>query len=142
MTMATKDYHPRILAFVGDAIFDVWVRTALLDKTQDLNTLHQASVACVRAEAQARVLRELVPQLSPELQDLARRSRNVISPPKGRKLDQQHYRDASALEAVIGYWALNTPETLEALQRQVLGLIQQLEIIPLDADKGCPETLQ
>jgi ribonuclease III family protein len=120
------DLHPRTLAFIGDAIFDVWIRTTLVQETHDINILHQRSVQCVRAECQADILREILPQLPEHLQDLARRARNVVTAPKGRKISQQAYRDASALEAIIGHCTLHEPDQLEFIKTLILQVVETL----------------
>lgn len=124
-----KQYHPRSLAYLGDALYELWIREWMLEKTQDSEALHKQTVAFVRAETQAKVLTAIEAHLTEAEKDLARRSRNVITTPKGRKIGQKDYRDASALEALIGYCYYETPERIDVIKKTILKHLESLNLL-------------
>ncbi len=94
--------HPRELAYLGDAVFELHVREQLLGTPLSSSDRHRMAVARVRAEAQAAALAAVEPALSDFERDLVRRARNLkVSAP--RSVDQDTYRLATALEALVGY---------------------------------------
>jgi ribonuclease-3 family protein len=90
----------RILAYVGDAVYELHVRAALATKLRDPRALHQAVVRRVMASAQARVARAVVDVLTEEERDIWRRARNHR---KGGSRPSPAYRHATAVEAVLGH---------------------------------------
>lgn len=105
---------PTALAYVGDAVYELFVRTHFLLPPQRLATYHHCVVAQVRAEAQADCLAQLNPQLLPEEQDIVRRGRNAAG--KGpQRLDPVIYQQATGFEALLGYLYLTQPQRLRDL---------------------------
>ncbi len=94
------------LAYLGDAVHSLDIRrravAAGLSRSEDL---HRFSTACVNARAQAAVYRALLPQLNEEEAALCRRAVNSrhLKHPKGAS--DGEYREATALEALLGYCA-------------------------------------
>ncbi|MDR1619631.1 MAG: ribonuclease III [Clostridiales bacterium] len=104
---ATRDAAqtpPLVLAYMGDTIYDLAVRTALIE-TSDATAhgLHMKASEKVRAAAQARAAQMVLPRLSEEETTIYRRGRNAHmgSVPKNATIAQ--YRAATGLEAVLGY---------------------------------------
>lgn len=96
------------LAFVGDAVFEVFVRERLVCRAQrPVSELHRASVEQVCARAQARYSERLQPILSEEEQDILRRGRNAHSNHVPKNSDPADYHAATAFEALFGYLYLN-----------------------------------
>ena len=92
------------LAHVGDAVYELMVRTYLVASGKETNrSLHRATVALVSAGAQARAAERVLPLLEEEELDVFRRGRNakVRAIPKAATHDQYH--TATALEALFGY---------------------------------------
>lgn len=92
------------LAHVGDAVYELLVRTYLAGhgRTRVLD-LHRATVAMVKAPAQARAAEIILPMLTEAEHAVYKRGRNshVNSVPKGAS--KAEYHAATALEAVFGY---------------------------------------
>jgi len=106
---------PTALAYLGDAVYELYVRTHYILPPQRLCTYHQHVVAQVRAEQQAQHLQSLQSLLSPDEQDLVRRGRNAASGGP-RRLEPIIYQQASSLETLLGYLYLtNPPRLLELL---------------------------
>lgn len=105
---------PAALAYVGDAVFELYVRTYYLLPPQRLGAYHQRVVDQVRAETQARLLATLTPYLNELEQDWVRRGRNQSS--KGpRRLSGALYQQATGLETLLGYLYLQNPQRLREL---------------------------
>lgn len=114
--MANPDrLHPKELAYLGDAVFELHVRRQLLAAPLNSRDRHRKAVARVRAEAQAASMRAIEPALSEAERDLVRRARNLkLASPRG--VDQDIYRQATALEALVGYlYAAGQAERLAEL---------------------------
>ena len=91
------------LAFVGDSVYDLFVRSRLVLKAAGkVNALSKSASAVVNAGAQAKSLEKLRPLLSDEEAAIARRAENARQTPT-KNADPLDYRKATALEAVLGY---------------------------------------
>lgn len=95
---------PLVLAYIGDTVYDLYVRTMLIHRT-DLTAhgLHVKAIGHVRASAQAAAFRRAEPMLSEEEISVYKRGRNadVHTVPKHAELSD--YRTATGFEALIGY---------------------------------------
>jgi ribonuclease-3 family protein len=90
------------LAYLGDAIYDLAVREALVKRGGHVRDMHRAAVARVCAHAQAQALLRVEGILTEDEQAVVRRGRNAHqSPPKNA--DRAEYHRATGLEALIGY---------------------------------------
>jgi len=113
-----RSLSPLALAYIGDAVYELFVRSRLLNPPRQIRTFHRQVVEQVRAEQQARYLELLRPHLSePEL-DVLRRARNAASGRKTRA-SQREYRQATAFEALLGYLYLSDPQRLMAVLAQL-----------------------
>jgi ribonuclease III family protein len=113
-TSQVQQLSPAALAYVGDAVYELYVRQCHLFPPKRLATYHRQVVAQVRAETQAEHLQSLQPHLTdPEL-DLLKRGRNgATSHPK--RLNPEVYQRATSLETLIGYLYLTDPHRLREL---------------------------
>ena len=99
---------PLALAFVGDCVYELYVRNYLLTgKYRDVNELHRKSVFFVKAKAQAHILHALEEELSEEEHNVVRRGRNAHPHTVPKNADVVDYRYATAYEALIGYLYLS-----------------------------------
>lgn len=115
----------RTLAWVGDALFERRVRTAVAMRGDfAVDRLDAIKAAVVRAERQAAMLEAIVPELDEAESALVRRGRNTTPPSSARgRRGMQTYRAASALEALVAWWS--TSEV--GLARLEAVLMPQLE---------------
>ena len=103
-TQKAKDYNLLSFAFVGDAVHTLFVRTHLTaNSTAQAGILHTLTNGFVRAEAQAKVLDELIGELTEEEANIARRARNLKSKTAAKNASLADYKKATSFEAVIGY---------------------------------------
>ena len=103
--------NPLTLAFVGDSVQTLYVRTRLAARSDvKSGALHVSAAAIINASAQARAAEELLPQLQGAEADIYRRARNARTAHKAKNADIADYHKASGLEAVIGYLYLTGNE--------------------------------
>lgn len=105
--IALKNY-----AHIGDAVWEVFVRTYTIFQTSNSKILHKITTDRVNATFQKDMLALITPELTEEEHDLVRRGRN-LSIPIGRRSIQADYRQATAFEVLIGFWYLHDKERLE-----------------------------
>ncbi len=102
--------HPLVLAYIGDAYFNLYVRTRLLAFEQNrVRVLHGHGARMVSATLQAHALRALEDGLSEDELAVVRRGRNAKSTvPKSASVGD--YRASTGFEALLGYLYLSADE--------------------------------
>ena len=95
------------LAHLGDAVYELLVRTRLCMTERTSGQLHRQTVRCVCAQAQAEAAQAILPLLSEQETTVFMHARNahVSHVPQGASPAQ--YSQATALEALFGYLYLN-----------------------------------
>ncbi len=68
---------PLQLAYIGDAVYELFVRTYLLEKKLSVKELHKSTIKYVRAEAQANIVHILDDVLTEEEQIIVKKGRNA-----------------------------------------------------------------
>ena len=97
-------FSPLALAFVGDTVFDLYVRTMLVsDVDARVHELHLMSAKRVCAGGQAQAFRRIEPMLSEEELGIYKRGRNSHMGTVAKNASIADYRTATGLEALIGY---------------------------------------
>ena len=89
------------LAYLGDTLYDLYVRERLVRQGGRVDDLHRAAVRYVRASAQSEALERIEPMLTEEEAAVVRRARNARQTPP-RNADIHDYHRATALEALMG----------------------------------------
>lgn len=103
-----RELNPLQMAYVGDTVHDLYVRSMLLSRGMAVGRMHRQAVRMVSAGAQARMLERIEPELTPEEADIARRGRNSQAKHAApRHADPADYAHATALEALWGYLYLS-----------------------------------
>ena len=90
------------LAYLGDALYDLYVREHLVAHGGRVRALHREAISLVCAKAQSEALGRVMDHLTDEERDVARRARNCDQHPP-RSADPADYRRATALEALVGW---------------------------------------
>jgi ribonuclease-3 family protein len=109
-----QQVSPASLAYLGDAVYELYIRTYYLLPPKRISDYHNQVVTQVRAESQANHLRSLKPLLTaPEL-EILRRGRNAATA-SPRRLDPEIYQQATSLETLMGYLYLTDPQRLTEL---------------------------
>lgn len=99
-----KTYSPLTLAYIGDAIYDLIIRTIVVDKGNTKpGNLHKTTSQLVKAHAQSEMMHAIFEKLTEEEQDIFRRGRNAKSPTMAKNATMLDYRRATGFEALMGY---------------------------------------
>ena len=92
------------LAYLGDTIYDLYVRTCLAETLHlKVHALHVEAAKLVCAKGQAQAFRRIEPYLGEEEQAAYRRGRNAHSGTVPKNADVRDYRVATGLEALLGH---------------------------------------
>jgi len=103
--------HPTMLAYVGDAVYELWVRKHLvISGKANLRETHNQTVRRVKAHAQAETLAKLRPYLTDAELEVVRMGRNTKTTVP-RSASVTDYRYSTAFEALIGYLYLKGDES-------------------------------
>jgi len=105
---------PNTLAYIGDAVFHLEVRSRLVAAHGDMSSkaLSVKAAGTVAAAAQAKILDRIEPRLNDFELDLARRARNLYNKAVPKNATLAEYKKATGLEAVLGYYYLVKNERL------------------------------
>ena len=99
-----KTYSPLTLAFIGDSIFDLIVRTTVTScGNAPVNKIHQRVAKLVQASAQADLYHCIKENLTEEELAVFKRGRNAKSFPSAKNAGVVEYRTATGIEALMGY---------------------------------------
>ena len=102
---------PLALAYLGDTIFDVYVRSLLVASgQQDAHKLHEKATKLVNAASQARLMRMLLDKLTEEEMTVYKHGRNQHPYSLPKNQSPVDYKTATGLEALLGYLYLNNRE--------------------------------
>ena len=95
---------PLTWAYVGDCVYELYVRTKLVDNTNmKPHALHVEAIKYVKAQAQAQILNKIHDNLTDEEKDIVRRGRNADNHHLPKNANVQDYMYSTAYEAIIGY---------------------------------------
>lgn len=110
------------LAYIGDTVFDLYVRTMLVTRADaKVHELHLMSAARVCAKGQAEGFRKIEPMLSEEEMSVYKRGRNSHLGTVAKNATISDYRTATGLEALIGYLYLTGQDArLKELMKIIL----------------------
>ena len=113
-----EELNLRNYAHIGDSVWELFVREYTVYKTQNQKQLHKITTDRVNSAYQTEMLRFVESELSDYEKDLARRARNCPIP-IARRNNQSEYRQATAFEALIGYWYLTDKERLNKIFEKI-----------------------
>ncbi len=101
-------YSPAQLAYAGDAVYELLVRSYVLNNHDiSVNKMHRLTVKFVKAQAQAKIVSKLIDELSEEEKKIVKRGRNAKVTSSPKNVDFMDYRYATGFEALFGYLFLN-----------------------------------
>jgi ribonuclease-3 family protein len=100
--------NPLVLAYVGDTLYDLFVRTQLIRESDaSVHELHIRSANKVCAKAQAEAARLVMDKLTEQETAVYKRGRNAHMGTIPKHAEISDYRAATGLEAVLGYLYLS-----------------------------------
>ena len=116
-----NQYSPLVLAYIGDSVYEVYVRTRVVEENPDMpaHKLHLQTVKYVKAHAQSNSIHAMMSMLTEEEDTVFKRGRNAKSPTTAKNASLIDYRHATGFEALIGYIYLSgNTERLEELMQK------------------------
>ncbi len=121
--MDIKQINIQALAFLGDAVFSLFIREQLIKSgIINSNVLQKKSIEYVSAKGQVNILNKLINDevLNEEELDVVRRGRNNSNSSHPKNTDIITYKLSTGFEALLGYLYLNNQKRLE----EILQLIE------------------
>lgn len=108
-TQEAKQLNPLVLALVGDAVYEVFIRAYLVEKNRDMNAhkIHIKAVEHVKAHAQSEYMKLLIVDLDEEELSIFKRARNSKSGTTPKNADLNEYKWATGFEALVGFLYLS-----------------------------------
>ncbi|WP_302625779.1 Mini-ribonuclease 3 [uncultured Eubacterium sp.] len=98
------DYSPLTLAYIGDGIYEIVVRTIIVDEAnRQVNKIHRAASELVKAGSQAKMIHLLEDMLTEEEQTIYKRGRNAKAVTRAKNASMSDYRTATGFEALMGW---------------------------------------
>ena len=120
-----RTYSPLTLAYIGDAIFELVVRTVLVErKNTQAEKLHKAATKIVKAETQALMIEAIKEELMEEELAVYKRGRNAKAVTRAKNATMSEYRRATGFEALMGYLYLKGD------------IVRMIELIHLGVEKA------
>lgn len=99
-----KQINPVVLAFLGDAVYTLWVREKLVQSgAGKASEFQRASAQIVSARGQSAFLETILPLLTAEEEEVFRRGRNAKKPTKSKSATSAEYNRSTGFEAVLGF---------------------------------------
>jgi len=134
--IAVNQLSPLVLAYIGDAVFDLFIRMRLLDFEQNkVRILHDYDAVIVSATMQSLAFQAIEANLTETEKSIVRRGRNAKSTvPKSATV--RDYRYSTGFEALLGNLYLTKQQArLEEISELAFVAISQ-EIIAQSSDKA------
>lgn len=104
-TMEARQLNPLVLAFVGDAVYEIFIRSYLVsnNRNRSAHKLHINTISYVKAHSQSEFMKKIEGILNEDEFHIFKRGRNAKSGTVPKNADVQEYRMATGFEALIGY---------------------------------------
>lgn len=107
-----RTYSPLALAYIGDCVFDMLIRSIVVSKgNMAVQKYHKKVSALVNAHAQAEMITALEPELTEEEQMIYKRGRNSKPATMAKNASAREYKTATGMEALLGYLYLTDQHT-------------------------------
>ena len=100
-----RTLNPLQLAIIGDAVYEVYIRSYILTKHTDYSAhkIHKNAIDYVKAKAQSMIMHEMAEELDEEEMYIFKRGRNAKSATVPKNANVRDYRMATGFEALVGY---------------------------------------
>lgn len=106
--ISARSYSPLVLAYIGDGIYDLIIRTVVVNRgNTQANKLHRKTSSLVKAAAQSAMIDALMELLTEEEKAVYKRGRNAKSATMAKNATMADYRKATGFEALMGYLYLD-----------------------------------
>ena len=99
-----KNLSPVTLAFVGDAVYSLYIREKLVLSTDfGTGTLQKLTSSSVSAHGQSELLEKVQPLFTDEENDIFKRGRNAKKATRSKNASVAEYNRSTGFEAVLGF---------------------------------------
>ena len=123
-----RTYSPLTLAYIGDAVFEIIIRTLIVEKGQRAaNTLHRHTTKIVCAQTQAKMIEAVYESLTEEEQEVYRRGKNTKTNSSAKNASLSDYHKATGFEALCGYLFLK--DNMERITQIMGQSLEEAQII-------------
>lgn len=97
--------NPLQLALVGDAVFEIYIRSYILSKNTELSAhkMHVEAIKYVKAKSQSTIIKDIEEELEEDEMYIYKRGRNTKSATTPKNANMIDYRNATGFEALLGY---------------------------------------
>lgn len=111
------------LAYIGDAVYELYVRESILEESHKVHTLHRLAINRVNNNTQSDLLHKVERELTEEELAVVRRGRNAKGAQVPKNADVVTYRRSTGMEALVGYLYLTKQKN------RLLWLLNQIESV-------------
>ena len=129
MTTEIKNINTTALAYIGDAVYEVYVRERVLQMEKvHVDHLHKLAINYVNNAGQAKAVKRMMNEdfLTEEEVSLVKRARNHKTASKPKNADPVNYKLATAFEALIGWLHLDgRKERMEEIIFHAMEIIEE-----------------
>jgi ribonuclease-3 family protein len=102
--LEARQFNPVVLAFLGDAVYSLYVRNRLVTSGEGKPAEFQRAAAnLVSARGQSTFLDRVLPLLTEEEADIFRRGKNAKKATKSKSASSLEYNRSTGFEAVLGF---------------------------------------
>jgi len=119
-------YNLKHFAYIGDAVWELFVRKLVINKTVHQETMHKLSTKYVCATAQAKIMDEISGLLTEEEAEIQKRGRNLKITINKRNNPAVHAL-ATSFEVLIGYWYLTDSKRLDEILKIIENSLDELK---------------
>ncbi|MDF1616678.1 Mini-ribonuclease 3 [Petrocella sp. FN5] len=136
--MKVHTYSPLALAYIGDSIYDLIIRTYIISKgSKAVGKMHKEASIYVNAKTQAKIYHTIKDTLTDEEMSVMKRGRNAKSGSKPKNTDLITYKHATGFETLIGYLYVT-----KQLERLVALIATGLKTTQLTQSNNISETIE
>ena len=116
LTKDIRDYTGLELAFIGDAIWELEIRKHYLQFGYNIPTLNKYVKNKVNARYQSLIYKQIIEELDEEFKVIGKRAKNSNIKTFPKTCTVMEYKEATALEAVVGaMYLLNKEEEIKKI---------------------------
>lgn len=103
-----KKYNPQVLAFVGDAVYTLFIRQVMVNNHNlKSGELHKLSTSYIKASGQSDITLKIMPLLTEDELEVFKRGRNYKTHSVAKNSKITDYKRATGFEAILGYLYLS-----------------------------------
>ena len=102
--MNVNEIDSKALAYVGDAIYELYIREYIVNSSREqVSKMHRKTVKYVSAKAQAKIIENIMQELTEKEIDIFKRGRNAVANTIPKNTDVVTYKIATGFESLVGY---------------------------------------